>query len=125
MAFGYIDLMNAQKLTTEMEPDPRPAYLASVITAGFGMGALAALGFAFESGFAAVLGLICTAVSGVSGIIAIIRINNYAATIDYQSYAQQLQNTEFRTRLTRPAVPEEQGGESRFRLTVPLFRYSY
>jgi hypothetical protein len=108
-----------------MEPDPRPAYLASVLTAGFGMGALTALGFAFESGFAAVLGLICTAVSGVTGIIAIIRTNNYATTIDYQSYAQQMQNTGFRNQLAGPAVPEEQGGESRFRLAVPLFRYGY
>jgi len=43
MAFGYIDLMGAQHLTAELEPDPRPAYLASVIIAGFGMGALTAL----------------------------------------------------------------------------------
>jgi len=125
MAFGYIDLMGAQHLTAEEEPDPRPAYLASVLTAGFGMGALTALGLAFESGFAAVLGLICTAASGVSGIVAIIRTNRYAEVIDYQSYAQRMENTGFRSLLAASTVPEGQDGESRFRLAVPLIRYSY
>jgi len=125
MAFGYVDLISVQNLTEAVEPNARPAYMASVITAGFGMGALTALGFAFDSSFAAVLGMICTAVSGVSGIVAIIRTNRYAEAIDYDSYAMQVQGTGFQGYFDSQTVPPASGEQTPLRVNLPLIRYSY
>jgi len=74
---------------------------------------------------AAVLGAICTAVSRVSGIIAIVRTNAYAETIDYKSYAQQMRGMSLQGDFDGSTVPARKCEKPQFRLTVPLIRYSY
>jgi len=74
---------------------------------------------------ASVLGAICTAMSGVGGIIVIIRTNAYTETIDYKSCAKQMQGMSLQGYFEGSMVPARKCEKSQFRLTVPLIRYSY
>jgi hypothetical protein len=85
MAFGYRDLMAALDAAGSDAPSPKKAGYASSGAAAFAMGAISAISLSFSdtTGTATVLAYICTALSGASGIIAIIKTYRYAEEVGY------------------------------------------
>ena len=85
MAFGYRDLMAALDAAGSDAPSPKKAGYASIGAAAFAMGAISAISLSFSdtTGAATVLAYICTAVSGASGIVAIIKTYRYAEEVGY------------------------------------------
>ena len=85
MAFGYRDLMTALDAAGSDAPSPKIPGYASIGAAAFAMGAITAISLSFSdtTGAATVLAYICTAVSGASGIVAIIRTRRYAEEVGY------------------------------------------
>ena len=85
MAFGYRDLTAALDEAGSDAPRPTVAGYASLGAAAFAVGAVTAIGLSFSdtTGAATVLAYICTAVSGVSGIVGIVKTYRYAEEVGY------------------------------------------
>ena len=133
MSFAYRDLlldMDAPKAYTFL-PDAPPfktGAFAAIGAYAFGIGTITAIGLSFsdETGTAATLAGICSAISSISGIVAIIQTFSYSKDVDYAAYKKQLaysyNASYYRSIVTPDPKPEEKG---KYKITLPLFKYSY
>jgi hypothetical protein len=85
MAWSYRDLIGSLESEGSDAPKPDMAFYTSIGAAAFAMGALTAINLSFSdtSGVSTALAYICTGVSGVSGIIAIVKTYRYAEEVGY------------------------------------------
>ena len=133
MSFAYRDLIldpDAPKAFTYL-PDAPPFKTGAFAALGayaFGIGTITAIGLSFsdETGTAATLAYICSAISSISGIVAIIQTFSYSKEVDYAAYKNQLaysyNASYYRSIETPDPKPEEKGN---YKVTLPLLKYSY
>lgn len=133
MSFSYRDLIldpDAPKAFTFL-PDAPPfktGAFASLGAYAFGIGTITAIGLSFsdDTGAATTLAYICSAISSISGIIAIVQTFSYSKDVDYAAYKKQLAysyNASYYRSIESPAPkPEEKG---KYKITLPLLKYSY
>lgn len=133
MSFSYRDLLldkDAPKAFTSL-PDAPPFKIGAFASVGayaFGLGTITAIGLAFSdtTGVAMTLAYICSAISSISGIIAIIQTFSYSKEANYEAYKKQLAysyNASYYTSIEIPDPKPEKKG--RYKITLPLFKYSY
>ena len=98
MAFNYRDITNMLKKRDEDDILPTTPMISSIMAYAFGMGAITAIGLSFsdDTGAAAVLTYVCSAVSGISGIVAIVSTFMYSNKISYGDYKKQLSSLYYR-----------------------------
>jgi hypothetical protein len=133
MSFSYRDLLldkDAPKAFTFL-PDAPPFKTGAFAALGaysFGIGTITAIGLSFsdETGAATVLAYICSGISSISGIIAIVQTFSYSKDVDYAAYKKQLaysyNASYYRSIVTPDPKPEEKGS---YKIALPLLKFSF
>ncbi|GEM_PF-5868412 len=92
MAFNYRDINTMLTKRGEDSILPTVPAISSLIAYAFGMGTITAIGLSFSdyTGVAEALAYVCSAVSSISGIVAIVSTFTYSNKINYKEYKEQL-----------------------------------